>query len=57
VRVNFSKVGQEMTCLEPTVVFRIAVSSTIKTDCHYITEILLKVALNTINFNPEPNPA
>ena len=25
-----------------------AVSSTNKTDCHYITEILLKVALNTI---------
>ena len=24
------------------------VSSTNKTDCHYITEILLKVALNTI---------
>ena len=31
------------------------VSSTIKTDCHYITEILLKVALNTINFNPAWN--
>jgi hypothetical protein len=26
-----------------------AVSSTNKTDCHDITEILLKVALNTIN--------
>jgi hypothetical protein len=26
-----------------------SVSSTNKTDCHYITEILLKVALNTIN--------
>ena len=25
------------------------VSSTNKTDCHYITEILLKVTLNTIN--------
>jgi hypothetical protein len=25
------------------------VSSTNKTDCHYITEILLKLALNTIN--------
>ena len=25
------------------------VSSINKTDCHYITEILLKVALNTIN--------
>ena len=25
------------------------VSSTNKTDCHYITEILLKVALNNIN--------
>ena len=29
------------------------VSSTNKTDCHDITEILLKVALNTIN---QPNP-
>jgi hypothetical protein len=29
------------------------VSSTNKTDCHDITEILLKVALNTI----KPNPA
>ena len=28
------------------------VSSTNKTDCHDITEILLKVALNTINLNP-----
>ena len=28
------------------------VSSTNKTDCHNITEILLKVALNTINSNP-----
>jgi hypothetical protein len=28
------------------------VSSTNKTDHHYITEILLKVALNTINPNP-----
>jgi hypothetical protein len=27
------------------------VSSTNKTDCHDITEILLKVALNTINPN------
>ena len=27
------------------------VSSTNKTDCHDITEILLKVALNTINLN------
>ena len=26
------------------------VSSTNKIDCHYITEILLKVALNTINY-------
>jgi hypothetical protein len=25
------------------------ISSTNKTDCHYITEILLKVALNAIN--------
>jgi hypothetical protein len=30
------------------------VSSTNKTDCHYKTEILLKVALNTIN-KPKPN--
>ena len=29
------------------------VSSTDKTDCHDITEILLKVALNTIIYNPE----
>jgi hypothetical protein len=28
------------------------VSSTNKTDCHDITEILLKVALNTINHKP-----
>ena len=28
------------------------VSSTNKTDCHYITEILLIVALNTINLTP-----
>jgi hypothetical protein len=28
------------------------VSSTNKTDCHNVTEILLKVALNTINLNP-----
>jgi hypothetical protein len=28
------------------------VSSTNKTDHHYITDILLKVALNTINPNP-----
>ena len=28
---------------------RVPVSSTNKTDCHDITEILLKVALNTIN--------
>jgi hypothetical protein len=27
------------------------VSSTNKTDCHHITEILLKMALNTINLN------
>jgi hypothetical protein len=30
----------------------ILVSSTNKTDCHDITEILLKVALNTINHKP-----
>ena len=30
------------------------ISSTNKTDCHDITEILLKVALNTIT--PTPNP-
>jgi hypothetical protein len=29
------------------------VSSTNKTDRHYITEILLKVALNTITLTPE----
>jgi hypothetical protein len=29
------------------------VSSTNKTDCHDITEILLKVAINTINHLPE----
>jgi hypothetical protein len=28
------------------------VSTTNKTDCHNITEILLKVALNTINHKP-----
>ena len=28
------------------------VSSTKKTDCHYISEILLRVALNTITLNP-----
>jgi hypothetical protein len=28
------------------------VSSNNKTDCHYITEILLKVALKTLNHNP-----
>jgi hypothetical protein len=28
------------------------VSFTNKNDCHYITEILLKVALNTITLNP-----
>jgi hypothetical protein len=33
---------------------RIPVSSTNKTDRHDITEILLKVALNTINLNPKP---
>ena len=27
-----------------------------KTDCHDITEILLKVALNTITLTPPPNP-
>jgi hypothetical protein len=32
------------------------VSSTNKTDCHDITEILLKVALNTITLTPNPNP-
>jgi hypothetical protein len=32
----------------------ILVSSSNKTDCHNITEILLKVASNTINPNPEP---
>ena len=31
----------------------IPVSSTNKIDCHDITEILLKVALNTINLNPQ----
>jgi hypothetical protein len=31
--------------------FVLWVSSTNKTDCHDITEILLKVALNTINQN------
>jgi hypothetical protein len=31
------------------------VSSTTKTDRHDITEILLKVALNTINQNPTNN--
>ena len=30
------------------------VSSTNKTDCHDITEILLKVALNTINLTLKP---
>ena len=30
---------------------RSVVSSTNKTDCHDITEILMKVALNTINLN------
>jgi hypothetical protein len=30
------------------------VSSTNKTDHHYIAEILLKVALNTINHPPPP---
>jgi hypothetical protein len=29
-----------------------ALFSSNKTDCHDITEILLKVALNTINLNP-----
>jgi hypothetical protein len=29
------------------------VSSTIKTDCHNITEILLKVSFNTITPNPQ----
>jgi hypothetical protein len=39
----FSKSGaDESTC-------RIAASSTTKTGCHDIAEILLKVALNTIN--------
>jgi hypothetical protein len=33
----------------------IAVSSTNKTDCHDIAEILLKVVLNTIN-QTKPNP-
>ena len=28
------------------------VSSTNKTDCHYMTEIFLKVALNTITLTP-----
>jgi len=33
-----------------------SVSSTNKTDCHNVTEILLKVALNTINLNQtKPN--
>ena len=32
-------------------------SSTNKTDRHDITEILLKVALNTINHNNNPNPS
>jgi len=31
------------------------VSSTTKTDCHDIAEILLKVALNTINPTPTLN--
>jgi hypothetical protein len=31
------------------------VSSTNKTDHHDITEILLKVAINTINPKPKPN--
>jgi hypothetical protein len=30
---------------------RLVVFSTNKTDCHVITEILLKVALNTINYD------
>ena len=33
----------------------IPVSSTYKTDCHDIAEILLKVALNIINLNPNLN--
>jgi hypothetical protein len=33
-----------------------SVSSINKTDRHNITEILLKVALNTINLNLKPNP-
>jgi hypothetical protein len=32
------------------------VSSTNKTDRHHITEILLKVALNTITLAPNPSP-
>jgi hypothetical protein len=31
---------------------RTLISSTNKTDCHGITEILLKVSLNTINVKP-----
>ena len=33
---------------------QVVVSSTNKTDCHDISEILLKVALNTINLNLKP---
>ena len=32
-----------------------SVSSTNETDCHNITEILLKVALNTINYHQSGN--
>jgi hypothetical protein len=36
------------------IIFLIPVSSTNKTDHHDITEILLKIALNTITPNPKP---
>jgi hypothetical protein len=53
IRYNIMWKSFSVTC-DRSVVF-LRVSSTNKTDRHDITEILLKVALNTIALTPNPN--
>jgi hypothetical protein len=47
--VSSNTVNGEVYSIQQYVIKFVMVSSTIKTDSHDITEILLKVALNTIN--------
>ena len=48
-------VGFTTTYMQSVPIIGTSVSSTNKNDRHYITELMLKVALNTITLTPNPN--